>query len=168
MTGQQIIQYRLFLLLSKKNNWGGQSYRLIQQKNGGASSARNTGLQCATGEYIAFVDGDDTVDVDYITKMVDSIEQSNADLCLSGVREMYENDLFKPDFCLKIDTIKGKDNILLEIDKQRVILCNLYCKIYKGDIIKKYGLRLDTRLKVGEDLSFNLDYCKEINSVKSN
>lgn len=97
--------------------------------------------------------------------MVDSIEQSNADLCLSGVREMYENDLFKPDFCLKIDTIKGKDNILLEIDKQRVILCNLYCKIYKGDIIKKYGLRLDTRLKVGEDLSFNLDYCKEINSV---
>lgn len=89
----------------KKNNWGGQSYRLIQQKNGGASSARNTGLQCATGEYIAFVDGDDTVDVDYITKMVDSIEQSNADLCLSGVREMYENDLFKPDFCLKIDTM---------------------------------------------------------------
>ena len=99
--------------------------------------------------------------------MVDSIEQSHTDLCLSGVREMNENGLFKPDFCLKSDTIQGKDNILLEIDKQRFILCNLYCKIYKNDIIKQYGLKLDTRLKVSEDLSFNLDYCKVIKSVRT-
>lgn len=164
---QRIIQHRLFLLLLKIILGGGQSYRLVQQKNGGASSARNTGLQYATGEYIAFVDGDDTVDMDYITKMVDSIEQSHTDLCLSGVREMNENGLFKPDFCLKSDTIQGKDNILLEIDKQRFILCNLYCKIYKNDIIKQYGLKLDTRLKVSEDLSFNLDYCKVIKSVRT-
>lgn len=105
--------------------------------------------------------------MDYITKMVDSIEQSHTDLCLSGVREMNENGLFKPDFCLKSDIIQGKDNILLEIDKQRFILCNLYCKIYKNDIIKQYGLELDTRLKVSEDLSFNLDYCKVIKSVRT-
>ena len=150
----------------KKNTFDGQNYCLILQKNGGASSARNTGLQYATGEYVAFVDGDDTVDVDYITKMIDGIKQSHTDLCLSGVREFDENNVFKPDFCLKDDIIQGKDNILLEIDKQRFILCNLYCKIYKREIIKQYGLKLDTRLKVSEDLFFNLDYCKVINSVR--
>ena len=142
-----------------------QKYRLIKQKNGGASSARNLGLHNATGEFIAFIDGDDTVDKDYITKMISNLELYNTDLCLSGVREMDEEGKCKPDFKLHDDLIREKNNILLDIDKQSFVLCNLYCKIYKNKIIKQYGLELDTRLKISEDLSFNLDYCKEIDSV---
>lgn len=138
---------------------------MIHQENAGASAARNTGLLNATGDYIAFIDGDDTVDSEYISNMVKALESSDVDLCVSGVRGMDEQGTKEKDFRLKEDTIFGKNAILLKIDEQDFILCNLYCKLYKASIINDYKLRLDCRLKVAEDLSFNLDYIMHANSI---
>lgn len=43
-----------------------QRVHVIHQQNKGVSAARNAGLQCATGEYVMFVDGDDWGDSDYV------------------------------------------------------------------------------------------------------
>lgn len=151
--------------IKNNNAGGGQSFRLIHQENAGAAAARNTGLLTAKGKYIAFIDGDDTVDPEYISNMVQGLESSDVDLCVSGVRGMDEQGAKKKDFRLKEDTIFGKNDILLKIDEQDFVLCNLYCKLYKASIINDYQLRLDSRLKVGEDLSFNLDYITCTNSI---
>lgn len=151
--------------IQENNNFGEKQYTLIKQKNGGASSARNTGLLHAKGEYIAFIDGDDTIDANYITNMVQAIKFSNMDLCVSGVREVDENGNQMKDFILEQCKIYDKDDLLLKIDKQDFILCNLYCKLYRRDIIENYKIKMDTRLTVGEDISFNLDYYKVINSL---
>lgn len=45
--------------------------KVIHKENGGASSARNLGLQEATGSYIGFVDSDDYVDADVYAQMVE-------------------------------------------------------------------------------------------------
>lgn len=48
---------------------------VIRQKNGGVSVARNTGLNYAKGDYIAFIDADDMVTPDYIEKVYEKIEE---------------------------------------------------------------------------------------------
>ena len=46
---------------------------LIHKSNGGPASSRNTGLNKATGEYIAFIDGDDLVSDNYISALLKKI-----------------------------------------------------------------------------------------------
>ncbi|MDR3126099.1 MAG: glycosyltransferase [Rickettsiales bacterium] len=56
--------------------------RVIRQENAGLSSARNAGLDAATGEYVHFIDSDDCISLDYYERMVGSI--GGADMAASG------------------------------------------------------------------------------------
>lgn len=53
--------------------------KVIHQKNGGASAARNTGLDAATGEYLFFLDSDDRILPQTFEKMTATLEESAAD-----------------------------------------------------------------------------------------
>ena len=55
--------------------------KVIRKKNGGVSSARNVGLDNASGEYIAFIDADDMVVVDYVETILQKIEVEQFDYC---------------------------------------------------------------------------------------
>jgi len=55
--------------------------KVIRKQNGGVSSARNIGIQEAKGNYILFVDGDDWLERDAITKMYDMIKKYGANVC---------------------------------------------------------------------------------------
>lgn len=54
--------------------------------NQGVSVSRNTGLNNATGEYIAFVDSDDTVELDMYRRMFNSLVERKADVCICQLR----------------------------------------------------------------------------------
>lgn len=54
--------------------------RVVHKENGGVSKARNVGIDCAQGEYLSFIDGDDTVDPDYIGLMYKEIERGPYDI----------------------------------------------------------------------------------------
>ena len=53
---------------------------LINQANQGLSGARNTGIKCAKGDYIQFVDSDDYVDIHLFERLQHIIEQYDPDI----------------------------------------------------------------------------------------
>lgn len=55
-------------------------FHVIHQENRGAANAKNAGLEYASGEYIAFLDSDDFVELNWLERVVNEAELSNADI----------------------------------------------------------------------------------------
>lgn len=64
--------------------------RVIHQANGGLGAARNTGLEAANGDYVLFVDSDDTVAPDTLSRLAEEIEKTHADMYVFSFRYVTE------------------------------------------------------------------------------
>ncbi len=62
--------------------------KVIHQENAGVSAARNKGVECASGYYICFVDGDDYIDRDMLSYLVRIIEETESDIARCSAREV--------------------------------------------------------------------------------
>lgn len=68
-----------------------ERFKVLHKKNGGAASARNMGLDIATGDYLGFVDSDDAVKEDYIEKLVGLLEENDADISVCAFTNLFVN-----------------------------------------------------------------------------
>ena len=59
-----------------------QRFHYIFQKNSGAGSARNNGLSRAKGEFIAFLDGDDLYNSNFLSRMIEALDKTHADVSI--------------------------------------------------------------------------------------
>lgn len=64
--------------------------RVIHQKNGGLSAARNAGLDAARGAWIGFVDSDDYIAPEMYEAMYHAVQSTGADLALCDYAEVDE------------------------------------------------------------------------------
>lgn len=135
--------------------------RAIKRENGGVSSARNRGIDEAKGEYLMFVDSDDTVTPDYCEKMWQACEDTKADLILCGFHHWYvgRDVVKKPENPGVYDTSNyGADFLKLY---QTGFLNMPWNKLFRKELTGRF----DTSLSLGEDLLFNLDYMKKCRSI---
>ncbi|MCD7864666.1 MAG: glycosyltransferase family 2 protein [Clostridiales bacterium] len=128
---------------------------VVHKKNGGVSSARNIGMQAATGSYIMFADSDDEMQPDHVEKYVEAIVARNADVVIGGIN-WYENGICEKRFCSCEE--RYGDEIWNTICIQPEMFGYLFNKIYKTDIIRHWGIRFDEQMYSQEDLAFNLSY----------
>jgi glycosyltransferase involved in cell wall biosynthesis len=70
--------------------------RVIHQKNGGTSVARNTAMAAARGKYFAFLDEDDLYHPRYLETLLNLAEKHQADI--TGCRKMMFDENAKPEF----------------------------------------------------------------------
>ena len=64
--------------------------RVVHQKNRGLSGARNAGLDTARGEWIAFVDSDDTITPDYCAKLYAAVQETGAKMAVCNYQQVDE------------------------------------------------------------------------------
>ncbi len=63
--------------------------KIIVQKNQGLSGARNSGLKIASGDFITFIDSDDMVEPKMFEKMLDALQETNADVAVCSFKEIF-------------------------------------------------------------------------------
>ncbi|HDT8036797.1 TPA: glycosyltransferase family 2 protein, partial [Enterococcus faecalis] len=68
------------LSVCQKKKLSDSRIKLINKENGGLSSARNAGIECAQGEFICFIDSDDWIELDYIEVLLNGMENTNVDI----------------------------------------------------------------------------------------
>lgn len=79
--------------------WQEQDPRVIvvSHENRGLPEARNSGLEVMTGDYIAFIDADDWVHPQYFRALLDCMEETGADMVVSGVRRFSADEVVDVD-----------------------------------------------------------------------
>ncbi len=118
--------------------------------NKGIGYNRNLGIKEAKGEYVCFIDSDDYVKEDFISKMYNYSKENNLDLCVCDYVNVDEKGNTLEEFNLSnfgITNYEENNKILCEINLGP---CN---KLFKKDMLIKNKIKFSEKLKY-EDLSF--------------
>ena len=153
--------------LAEKND----KIQVIHQKNQGVSVSRNKGINHAKGDYVLFVDSDDYVEPTMCEKMLSTMEQNDSDMVLCGYHHWYFNkDVEKippaiGNFIIGnfiIGNFTTSRSVSLLLDLYKVQLLNMpWNKLFKKKFITE---NFPEDQSLGEDLIFNLNYLKNIQS----
>jgi len=161
---------------------------LIDKQNGGPSSARNTGLEQARGEYVYFMDADDWVETKfmdnfvrnaYATKRLRYETQSKIatkttlepyDIVFQGFVREFADGRVEKSFAMDADTsMMTKEDIVCKLYKEHVYGWS-WCKLFRREIIERHHIRFDESLRLWEDELFTsefLKYAEKVSTVNS-
>lgn len=147
--------YELLTNLKKKYN-----FKFIDKANSGVSSTRNLGIEEAQGEFICFIDSDDSIENDYLEKFI---------LNYSDESDLLIQDIIRGG---KIKANYSLGTFRIDSDLEKILLTNKllnngvpFAKFYNTAIIKLNHIRFENKVTYGEDLMFLLNYIKCIKSI---
>lgn len=134
--------------------------RVIHKKNGGVSSARNCGLETVTGDYIFFVDSDDTLEENAIEILFSITKTANSDITICSCRHVKEKNK-ESEHC---DNVQQCLKTVNSSEAVKILSYNVHVfeeleptavwgKLYKKSAVQ--NLRFNENMNIGEDFVFN-------------
>lgn len=131
--------------------------RVIDKPNGGVSSARNAGLDAASGQFIMCCDSDDWVEPDWCEQMLKLYTPGTLPMC--GYYCHHGDGSQRIVSCAKEQTSLDKKDFFLAMELGAY---NPWNKLYVGSVIREHGLRFSTKMTLGEDQLFVWKYLQAI------
>lgn len=143
-----------------------EQIQVIHKRNKGLVEARITGIENASGKWIAFVDADDWIETNFLSALVNSMSQTEADIAIAGY--IRERDKARTAILNNIES-----GIYVEEDLAEAIYSKMLCfkkffefgilpyiwnKIYKKDILMECYKEMDTAIYDGEDVAIVFPY----------
>lgn len=137
---------------------------VCNKPNGGASSARNHGIDVSKGDYICFVDADDYLNENYLLHLYQDMGMdADIDLVLHGMNRI-KRETSIPITYNETRTYTLDEGLFFK-DVELSKMCGPYCKLFKHDIITNNEIKFNEKIIYAEDLDFFAKYllhCRKI------
>ncbi|WNF35303.1 glycosyltransferase [Bacillaceae bacterium IKA-2] len=137
--------------------------KVFHKSNEGPSAARNLGIKLASGEFLGFVDSDDTINVQMYEKLYNLAKEKNAEISICGYSEIYFPSGKIDNFTTPLNNIvylKGKE---IREEFEHSLSANTYLgynslcnKIYNRKYLLRNSLIINENIKIAEDQCFNI------------
>jgi glycosyltransferase involved in cell wall biosynthesis len=131
--------------------------KCIRQKNAGVAAARNAGLDAATGEFLAFVDGDDWIEETMHEKLHVAMRRAGADTAVCDYNLAYEDRTEERHSGIRDGTADVHDDAYGYFAKH----CAgprpnnyIWTRLYRTETVRRSGVRFES-YKLGDDTLFN-------------
>ncbi|MGJ9459039.1 glycosyltransferase [Oceanobacillus sp. CF4.6] len=145
---------------------------VIHKSNGGVSSARNNGIDIARGNYIAFVDPDDTLETTMYYELIRAAFKHKADMIVCPIKiiNTRSNTISNSSIWKDVDCVLNKQIIESEIIPSIVAnrtysIVSSVNKLYKSSLFASKKIRFDQNLHYSEDARLNFSLLTMINSL---
>ena len=141
-------------------------FRVFHIPNGGVSHARNVGLDAAQGEYITFLDGDDAIESNHLEHLLTCMENSGADLVISGYDKVSHQGVLLQTIVPPITGLVQFRDALCDfarVQRETGLYGCCVSKLFPRKIAE--DIRFDEGLKLAEDFDFYLNLYRKIDTV---
>ena len=145
--------------------------RALHTQNRGVSSARNTGLNSSKGSFIFFVDSDDFIETYAIHALIEGYRQSHADLVVGAFNKIKNGSTVSQIRDFSHNQLLARAGLIeytlsyLRNPRQCQLLMSTWAKLFRSAIIKNSNVMFKEELRTAEDVAFNFDYLKSVETV---